>query len=292
MKISVVIPSIGNRNLIPTLRSINESSINVDEIIISIPCQVDINVDKFKKFKNIIVFNSKVKGQVAQRIEGFKIAKNDCVVQMDDDIILEKKCIEIMQDFLKNNHNSAVSAHFHDIISKKSIYSKVDNRSFSNSFFLSELNYFTNKFRNKIYNKIKMGNNSNQNGDISISGFETYPNFQEHSEPFISGWIPGGCIMHLKKNLVLSNFFPYSGKAYCEDLFHSIALKKNKIKLYYHTNAKAFLEIENIKSSFKIYIKHLRADFQIRKKLVEQNKLSKSRMYLVYIIKTISYLFR
>ena len=90
----------------------------------------------------------------------------------------------------------------------------------------------------------------------------------------------------------MSNFFSYTGKAYFEDLFHSIALKKNNIKLYYHTKAKAFLEIENIKSNFKIYIKHLRADFQIRKKLVEQNKLSKSRMYLVYIIKTISYFFR
>jgi len=292
LKISIVIPSIGNRDLIPTLRSIDQSSINVDEIIISVPDKVNISKDKFTNFKNVIVFSSKVIGQVAQRIEGFKIAKNDYVVQMDDDIVLEKYCLELMYSFIKKNHSIAISAHFHDITSKKSIYSKVDNRSFSNSFFLSELNYFTNKFRNKIYNKIKMGNNSNQNGDISISGFETYPNFQEHSEPFISGWIPGGCIMHLKKNLVLSNFFPYSGKAYCEDLFHSIALKNNNIKLYYHTNAKAFLEIENIKSSFKNYIKHLRADFQIRKKLVEQNKLSKSRMYLVYIIKTISYLFR
>ena len=288
MKISVVIPSIGNRNLIPTLRSINESSINVDEIIISIPCQVDINVDKFKKFKNIIVFNSKVKGQVAQRIEGFKIAKNDCVVQMDDDIILEKKCLEIMHDFFTNNHNAAVSAHFHDRISKKSIYSKVEGLSFSNSFFLSELDYF----KNKIYNKIKTANNSNLNGDISISGFETYPNFQYHKEPFISGWIPGGCVMHLKKNLILSNFFPFQGKAYCEDLFHSIALKKNNIKLYYHLDAIAFLEIENIKSNFKMYIKHLKADFIIRTQLVEQNKLSKSRMFLVYLIKLFSYLLK
>ena len=129
-------------------------------------------------------------------------------------------------------------------------------------------------------------------GIITRSGFETYPNFNCDKNVISSEWIPGGCVMHQKKNLVLSNFFPYSGKAYCEDLFHSTALKKNNIKLYYHKNAKAFLEIENIKSNFKKYIKHLRADFQIRKKLVEQNKLSKSRMYLVYIIKTISYFFR
>ena len=280
--ISVVIPSIGTRDLTPAIKSLNSSSIKIDEIIVSVP--YDIEIELFQKFSNIIVHKSKYKGQVAQRIEGFKIAKNKFIVQMDDDIILEKNCLEIMRDFIKKNHNIAVSAHFHDVISKKSIYSKVNNRIFSNFFFLSALNYFN--------NKIKMGNNINLNGDISISGFETYPNFQDHKKPFVSGWIPGGCVMHLKKNLILYNFFPFQGKAYCEDLFHSIALKNNNIKLYYHTKAKAFLDIDNIKSNFKMFIGHLRADFKIRQKLVEQNNLSKSRMFLVYLIKLFSYLFK
>tara|TARA_B100001093_G_scaffold517497_1_gene599206 strand:- start:323 stop:1147 length:825 start_codon:yes stop_codon:yes gene_type:complete len=274
LKISLVIPSIGNRNLIPTLRSIVESSIEVDEIIISIPDQVNINKDRYKSFKKLIFLNSKVKGQVAQRIEGFKVAKNDIVVQLDDDIILETECLKLMLAFIKKNNNSAVSAHFCDIANRKSIYDKLNTNKYN--------------FLNYIMNGSKIG----ISGIITRSGFETYPNFNCDKNVISSEWIPGGCVMHLKKNLVLSNFFPFNGKAYCEDLFHSIALKKNKIKLYYHTNAKAFLEIEDIKSSFKTYIKHLRADLQIRKKLVEQNKLSKSRMYFVYIIKTISYLFR
>lgn len=280
--ISVVIPSIGTRDLTQTIKFINSSSIKIDEIIISVPN--DIEIELFQKFSNIIIHKSKYKGQVAQRIEGFKIAKNKFIVQMDDDIILEKNCLEIMRNFIKNNHHIAISAHFHNIISKKSIYSKVDNRSFSNFFSLSELNYF--------YNKIKMGNKSYLNGDISISGFETYPNFQNHKEPFVSGCIPGGCVMHLRKNLILSNFFPFQGKAYCEDLFHSIALKQNNIKLYYHPDAKVFLELEDIKSNFKMFIKHLKADFAIRKNLVQQNKFSKSRMLLVYLIKLLSYLFK
>tara|TARA_B110000027_G_scaffold131124_1_gene154912 strand:+ start:1481 stop:2341 length:861 start_codon:yes stop_codon:yes gene_type:complete len=280
--ISVVIPSIGTRDLTQTIKFLNSSSIKIDEIIISVPN--DIEIELFQKFSNIIIHKSKYKGQVAQRIEGFKIAKNKFIVQMDDDIILEKNCLEIMRNFIKNNHQIAISAHFHNIISKKSIYSKVDNRSFSNFFSLSELNYF--------YNKIKMGNKSYLNGDISISGFETYPNFQNHKEPFVSGCIPGGCVMHLRKNLILSNFFPFQGKAYCEDLFHSIALKQNNIKLYYHPDAKVFLELEDIKSNFKMFIKHLKADFAIRKNLVQQNKFSKSRMLLVYLIKLLSYLFK
>ena len=278
--ISVVIPSIGTRDLTPTIKSLISSTIKIDEIIVSVP--YDIEIELFEKFSNIIVHKSKYKGQVAQRIEGFKIAKNKFIVQIDDDIILEKNCLEIMRDFIKKNHKIAVSAHFHDVISKKSIYSNVNNQIFSNFSFLSALKYFN--------NKIKTANNSNLNGDISISGFETYPDFQDHNKPFVSGWIPGGCVMHLKKNLILYNFFPFQGKAYCEDLFHSIALKNNNIQLYYHPKAKAFLEIDNIKSNLKMFIGHLRADFKIRQKLVEQNNLSKSRMFLVYLIKIFSYI--
>lgn len=292
MNISIVIPTIGNRDLLSTLVSIEESSIRVDEIIISIPNNVKLYDKSFKMFNNVRVINSDNKGQVVQRIEGFKSTKNEIVVQMDDDIILEKKCLELMYQQIKKNKKSAISAHFHDIVSKKSIYSKEGNSRFSNFFFLSELNYFKNKFASKIYNKIKNGNTIEQNGDISKSGFETYPDMQKHSEPFITGWIPGGCVMHHKSNLVLYNFFPFSGKAYCEDLYHSIALKKNNIKLYYHPNAKAYLKIESVKSNFTGFVKYLKNDFVIRKQLVEENKLSKTRMIMVYIIKTFSYLFK
>ena len=289
LKISIVIPSIGDRDLYETFHSINTSTIKIDEIILSLPANSNFNIDKYKKFKNLKIHYSKTKGQVAQRIEGFKVAQNDIIVQLDDDIILEKNCLKLMFDFIKLKKSTAVSAHFFNVISKKSIYIKDNNFRISNFLFLAELNYFKNQFINNIYNKIKNGNISQNNGSISRSGFETYPYFQDHKKPFISGWIPGGCVMHHQENLILSNFFPFSGKAYCEDLYHSIALKNNNISLYYHPNAKAFLKIESKKSNFKLFIKYLKDDFIIRKKLVEDNKLSKSRMFLVYLIKLFAY---
>tara|TARA_B100001175_G_C19509224_1_gene642695 strand:- start:710 stop:1600 length:891 start_codon:yes stop_codon:yes gene_type:complete len=291
-KISVVIASIGDRDLIPTIKSINSSSIKIDEIIISIPNDAKLDLELFKVFSNIVIHKSRYKGQVAQRIEGFKISTNNYVLQLDDDIIVERYCIELMYKFIRENDRSAVSAHFHHITSKRSIYLKNDNLSISNYYFLSDLNYFRNRFFDKIYTKIKNDETISQNGIISKSGFETYPNFEKFNTPFISGWVPGGCMMHHKDNLVLSNFFPFKGKAYCEDLFHSIALKKNNIELYYHPNAIAFLKIENIKSSFKMFVKHIKSDFIVRKTLVEQNNLSKSRMLFVYLIKYFSYFFK
>ena len=288
MKISIIIATIGDRDLTPTLESIENSSIEIDEIIVSVPKKTIINKRILRDHENVIIHSSKYKGQVHQRIEGFKIAKNEIVVQLDDDIILEKSCLNLMFDFIKLNQKSAISAHFHDIITKKSIYSREGKTGFFTFFFLSELQ----NSRNKIYNKIKNGNNVQQSGDISKSGFETYPDMQKHTKPFITGWIPGACVMHYKRNLILSNFFPFTGKAYCEDLYHSIALKKNNIKLYYHPNAKAYLKIESVKSNFNGFIKYLKNDFFIRKKLVEENKLSKTRMIIIYIIKIFSYLFK
>jgi glycosyltransferase involved in cell wall biosynthesis len=292
LNISVIIPTIGDRDLIPTLNSLQNTNVAIDEIIISVPEKTEINKNLLLYNGKITIHFSKYKGQVLQRIEGFKVAKNDIVVQLDDDIVLEKNCLKLMYHFIKLNKTAALSAHFHDIISKKSIYTKEGNSRFSSFFFLSELNYFKNKFVSKIYNKIKNGNTIEQKGAISKSGFETYPDIQIYSEPFITGWIPGGCVMHYKSNLVLYNFFPFSGKAYCEDLYHSIALKKNNIKLYYHPNAKAYLKIESVKSNFTGFVKYLKNDFVIRKQLVEENKLSKTRMIMVYIIKTFSYLFK
>ncbi len=290
MKISVVIPTIGNRNLHKTLNSICNSSKKVDEIILSVPPGYKTFRNNFQAYKNLKIHISKTKGQVAQRIEGFIKAKNKFVMQMDDDIVLEKNCLRLMYDFINKNKTAAVSAHFHDIISKKSIYTNKKNLSYSNYFFLTELNFFKNNFISEVYNKIKFIDDKKQQGTISKSGFETYPNFNEHKEPFISGWIPGGCIMHHKTNLILSNFFPFKGKAYCEDLFHSIALKKNNIKLYYHPKAKAYLKIDSIKS--KLFLKFLKDDFTVRKKLVKENKLSLKRMYLIYLIKFFSYIFK
>ena len=94
MNISVVIPTLGDNILFKTLESINKSSIKPIEIIICIPKNVLINYEKFKISDNITILNTTSKGQVAQRAEGFMEAKCEYVLQLDDDIILDKHCIK------------------------------------------------------------------------------------------------------------------------------------------------------------------------------------------------------
>ena len=121
MKISIVIATIGKRNLIPTINSLNDNSIKPEEIIIVFPNHESNNLVELKSINNVKIIKSKFKGQVKQRIEGFKYLKNDIVVQLDDDIILKHDCLERLINVLINNGDCAVSPNLFDINKKKSI---------------------------------------------------------------------------------------------------------------------------------------------------------------------------
>ena len=50
-------------------------------------------------------------------------------------------------------------------------------------------------------------------------------------------WLPGGCVLHYNNSTIKNNYFPFSGKAFCEDLMHSTLLRQKNIKLWITKNA-------------------------------------------------------
>jgi len=265
LKISIVIPTIGKRNLIPTINSLNNNSIKPEEIIIVFPNHESNNLVELKSINNVKIIKSKFKGQVKQRIEGFKYVKNDIVVQLDDDIILKHDCLERLINVLNNNGDCAVSPNLFDINKKKSIYNRNQG------------------LKRKIFNLISHGKVNISHGIITNSGFESYPILNENNQGIISTeWLVGGFVMHLKKNLILNDYFEFQGKAYCEDLYHSVLLKKKGVKLLIDSSAIAYLNIE-IETMFS-YFSNLKNDMRIRKKFVLRENLNIFRMYFVYTI--------
>ena len=103
-------------------------------------------------------------------------------------------------------------------------------------------------------------------------------------------WQPGGCVMHRRENLVLEDFYPYKGKAYCEDLIHSFLLRQAGVGLFVNMHAKC--------TAFLIprpsLLNELVPDFKIRLYFVNMADLSKVRMlihYMIYIIRSIAVTF-
>ena len=89
-------------------------------------------------------------------------------------------------------------------------------------------------------------------------------------------WQPGGCILHKRENLILDGYFPFSGKAYSEDLMHSFLLRSAGVRLFTCLDSYCYINAdEGLDSLFH--------DFRARYHFVKMASLSKSRMILFYI---------
>ena len=92
MKLSVVIPTLGGIQLKDTIKALQNSSIQPLEILICIPnsSELLVNIDLSD---NVEIIRTNKKGQVFQRMTGFLAAKGELVLQIDDDVCLEKNTI-------------------------------------------------------------------------------------------------------------------------------------------------------------------------------------------------------
>jgi glycosyltransferase involved in cell wall biosynthesis len=224
LPVSVVIPTLGGKQLIDTINFINTGKEIPYEILVCIPKEFSQNIN-FKLPYNVEIVYTEKKGQVYQRTIGFSLAKSDYVLQLDDDLKLSNNDIKTLIKELNS----------------KGKYSSIGPQFFNRS--LNEFCYLTPKGFNKVESYLieyliggaKWG--KKRLGTISKSGrnFGYDINYMNNINEKVE-WLAGGCILHRKENLITENYFPFSGKAYCEDLMHSILLRKNNIDLWITKN--------------------------------------------------------
>lgn len=223
VKLSSVIATLGGDSLEHTIKSLNSGTIVPDEILICIPEEYSGNIN-FSLPSNTFILKTDVKGQVAQRCCGFTNAKFDYVLQLDDDIIFDKDCVRnLIVEMEKLGDKSSVAPMFYTNQDKKFAYNPPGKRDRYLAFWAN-------------------GRDGYQAGHISKSGLNFGFIQNESHLPIKVDWLPGGCVLHHRHNLILKPFYPYKGKAFAEDLFHSMHLRKNGIKLYLIPNAKIYFE--------------------------------------------------
>lgn len=91
--LSVVIATLGGGSLKKTIEHLNAGSVVPFEILICIPMENSAKVDDLF-FDNVRVIKTACSGQVSQRSVGFKRSTGRFVLQLDDDMFVEKKCLE------------------------------------------------------------------------------------------------------------------------------------------------------------------------------------------------------
>ena len=182
-----------------------------------------------------------------QRIKGFKLAKEKNVLQLDDDILIDASSINIlMKNMYGINCQKAISPVYKDF-NKNYLNEKKKN-------FISQMHLF---IMYLLFGSIKKINSIGNISNALINyGFGRQINGIKNIEV---EWLLGACVIHKKKNLILENFYPYEGKSYCEDLLHSIELRKKSIKLFITNSAYVYCKTENNINNFRELLKYIKA---------------------------------
>ena len=261
MNISVVIPSLGG-NLCDTLDSINSSSVYPDEVIVCLPNDSH-SVKNADRYENLTVIYAGRYGQVYQRIVGFHQAKGDYIFQADDDILLDNQCLEKLVSSLKGLPRASTVSPCLFNINGEPFYKN------SKTTLLATYYYLVN------------GRHGYKPGGVTLAGTNIGVNPSDVTSNLVKvEWQPGGCVLHRRENLILDDFYPYKGKAYCEDLIHSHLLRKSGLSLFVVSRARCMTKL-NLRLSLR---GELYRDFKAKLYFVKMANLSIVRMYLHYII--------
>lgn len=248
--VSVVIATLGGDSIDPTISALNKGGILPSEILICIPQDSAHLLGRLKSIPNVKIIETPCTGQVAQRAFGFQLAAHDLVLQLDDDVQLRSDCLENLVNCLQLFGNAAVAPKMHDVISKKYHDFLVSNKNCC-SWFQVLLFWVVNG---------RMGYQPGQIGRAGIGmGVPEYPNDWANL-----AWLPGGCVLHKRSNLVLYDYYPFKGKAFAEDLFHSVLLRAKDVQLVRCGLAVCDVDFSNdeklsIKSKIKWYRNYVTA---------------------------------
>lgn len=206
---SVVIPSLGGKHLVETVDILNSSSIKPDEVILCVPKTalsylVELHAD------NIKVVPTDKRGQVAQRLEGFKVISNEVVVQIDDDVHVKEDTLEhLLKSLLVLGKGNTVGP---------VLYNAYDGRPITS--YKSGVLGFMDDFYACFIRGLPWG--PKRSGAMSNIGCSSGVDPRYHPVPLLlTSWLPGGCCVSFRDDLILKDFYPFPGKAYSEDLIHS-----------------------------------------------------------------------
>jgi glycosyltransferase involved in cell wall biosynthesis len=264
--VSVVIATLGSQDLGKTISTLRNGSLPPKEILICIPEREAGNVKNLQSDVVRVVVTA-CRGQVAQRVEGFKNVKYDFVLQIDDDIIVSDSLVKNLVNVLKSSCEKSVAAPgYFDIKSGNSLHQKPRMGALY-----------------KAYLFLINGNLDYIGGSVTNAGLNFGVDTTLINQDILEvGWVPGGCLMHRKENLIVENYFPFKGKAYCEDLIHSYLLKAKGLKLLISREAQCWTQVDSTYQSFSQLLKNKFDELRKRKYFVRLSGGSLARMYVFF----------
>jgi glycosyltransferase involved in cell wall biosynthesis len=273
--LTVVIPTLGGDSLGKTIEALNRGSVVPEEILVCVPAEHAHRIDL--SWSNVRILSTDCRGQVAQRAVGFRNASHAFVMQLDDDLVVDEDCLRYLLDSLQHHGpRAAVSPSLIDAVTGESIY-KRPNR---------------NRIIETLYNRVMNGSASYQQGRIQKSGGAVGVDPQlENRDSYHVEWLPGGCVLHHRANLVLDDFYPFKGKAYCEDIIHSHYLTSRGVTPIIESRALCGIEPAS-DATYKVgeFLRAVVADYHARRYFIRLTARHPFRLYLFVLARCLSYI--
>lgn len=229
--LSVVIATLGGDTLAKTIAHLNQGAKIPAEILICIP-EKEANQVAVLQQQNVRVIRTPCRGQVAQRAYGLQRVSQSHVLQIDDDVELPpddlSKLVQML-DQLGRGH--AVAPFF---------------RHFSTGDYITACHRGVFGRLQSLYALLVCGApwGVRRMGVISPAGIG-YGVDKIHCgrEPYETQWLPGGCVLCHREDLITENYFPFVGKAFSEDLIHSVSWRQRGVRLWMIPNASCMTSV-------------------------------------------------
>lgn len=271
--ITLIVPSIIKNISQKWIYQINHFCENSVSIIISVPPFMDIKKIYDKGFsKDILIINSDKKGQVVQRQFAYKYSKTELIMHLDDDIFFDLESLKGLLQIFNNLPERSCLA--------PSLNNKIKKKDFPSNLFV----YFRNILLFSDLNPIP--------GSISSTSFPVpHCNINKKINAQKVEWLPGGISLIRKKHCITKDYFNFTGKAYCEDLFLSSILTKNKINLFISDKFLYKTKIESYRYLSLIqFFNFIINDFKIRNFYRKTLNISFIRFIIAYFYLITSFL--
>ncbi|MDP2127586.1 MAG: hypothetical protein Q8K97_09410 [Pseudohongiella sp.] len=235
------------------------------EILICIPEQ-EIGRVAVLSAPNVKVVVTTCRGQVAQRAYGLKLALYPYVLQMDDDITLKSDTLlSLCQALELIGPRTAISPSYRHCRTWASM-----------AVYKKGVKGFLQNCVATVICGAHWG--IGRMGTVAPCGtaYGIDPELCNDHDSVAVEWLPGGCVLCFKQDLVTENYFPFPGKAYCEDVIHSVLWRRNGVSLFVLPKIDCYIDdVIAIDDS-----RAIKADYRARKYLVALNGGSQWRCFL------------
>lgn len=232
LPISVVIATLGGEILNTTIAHLNQGEGVPAEILICIPEPEAANADSITAVDNVYVIKTPCRGQVAQRAVGLGMASYPYVMQFDDDVILPPDTLKVLYETLLAKGAGNVVAPFFRLQ-----LTGEDGTRYANG-----LRGLLRDCHASLVCGAQFGRN--RQGKISSSGIGFGVPMSSGDERVVElDWLPGGVALCHKTDLITDDYYPFPGKAFSEDLIHSILWRRQGCRLWTVLDVSATIDV-------------------------------------------------